>query len=65
MAFLSINARSLCVAGGLGFSQDRLQPFDKIVAVGVLPKDPAALDATANDRVQGTWGIDAGSARPS
>jgi len=52
-----------CVAGGLGFTQDRLQPLEKIVAVGVLPKDPAALDTTANDMVQGTRGVDAGSAR--
>jgi hypothetical protein len=38
------------------------QPLEKVVAVGVLPKDRAVLDATANDMVQGTRGIDAGSA---
>jgi len=38
------------------------QPLEKVVAVGVLPKDRAVLDTTANDMVQGTRGIDAGSA---
>jgi hypothetical protein len=52
-----------CVAGGLGLIQDRLQPLEKIVAVGVLPKNPTALDATAHDMVQDTRGVDAGSKR--
>jgi len=58
-----VGHQSPCVAGGLGFTQDRLQPLEKVVAVGVLPKDLAALDTTANDMVQSTRGIDAGSAR--
>jgi hypothetical protein len=51
------------VAGDLGFSKDRLQPLEKIVAVGVLPKNPTALDATSHDMVQGTRGVHAGSKR--
>jgi hypothetical protein len=49
--------------GGLGFTQDSLQPDEKIVAVGVLPKDFIASDTLARDLVQNTLGIDAGSAR--
>jgi hypothetical protein len=51
-----------CITWGLGFTQDNLQPLEKIVAVRVLPKDLAAFDTTANDIVQCTRGIDAGSA---
>jgi hypothetical protein len=58
-----VGYQSPCVAGGLGCTQDRLQSFEKVDAVGVLPKNPAALDTTANDMVQGTRGIDAGSTR--
>jgi hypothetical protein len=58
-----VGHQSPCVTGGLGCSQDRLQPHEKVVAVKVLPKDLAALDPTANDMVQGTRCIDAGSAR--
>jgi hypothetical protein len=47
----------------LGFTQDSLQPDEKIVAVGVLPKDFIASDTLARDLVQNTLGIDAGSAR--
>ena len=41
------------------------QPLEKVVAVGVLPKDRAALGTTANDMVQITRGIDAAYARHS
>jgi hypothetical protein len=41
------------------------QPLEKVLAVGVLQKDFAAFDTTANDMVQGTRGIDAGSAKHS
>ena len=66
---LGVNAAGLfarlqdLLAGGLGFSQDRLQPLEKIVAVEALPKNPAALNAMANDIVHGTRGVDAGSAK--
>jgi hypothetical protein len=55
--------RIACVAGGLGFTQDILQPPEKIVAVGILAKDLAAFDTTANYMMQSTRGIDAGSTR--
>ena len=51
-----------CVTGILGFTQDRLQPLAEIIAVGIPPKNLAALDLSANDMVQGTRCIDAGSA---
>ena len=54
-----------CVTGSLGCAQDRLQPLEKVVAVGVLPKDRAALGTAANDMVQITRGIDAAYARHS
>jgi hypothetical protein len=60
-----VGHQSPCVTGGLGCAQDRLQPREEVVAVGVLPKDLTALDTTANDMVQGTRGIDTGSARHS
>jgi hypothetical protein len=56
-----VGHQSPYIARGLGFTQDRLQPLEKIVAVGVLPKYLAALDTTADDKVQGTRGIDAAS----
>jgi len=58
-----VGHQSPCVTGGLGFTQDILQPPEKIAAVGILPIDLAAFDATANCMVQSTRGIDAGSAR--
>ena len=58
-----VEYQSPCVAESFGLTQNSLQPLEKIVAVGILPKDPAAFDAMANDMVQGTRGIDAGFTR--
>ena len=58
--FPVVGYQSPCVAGGLGCTQDRLQSFEKVDAVGFLPKDLAALDTAANEMVQSTRGIDAG-----
>jgi hypothetical protein len=46
----------------LGFTQDPLQPLAEIIAVAIPPKNLAAHDPPANDRVQGTRCIDAGAA---
>jgi hypothetical protein len=43
-------------------TQDRLKPLNEILPVAILPENPAALDPSANDMVQGTRSINAGSA---
>jgi len=50
------------VTSGLSCTQDRLQPLDEILPVGILSENLAALDPSANDMVQGTRGINASSA---
>ena len=50
------------VTSGLSCTQDRLQPLDEILPVGILSENLAALDPSANDMVQSTRGINAGSA---
>ena len=42
------------ITGGLGFNQNRSQPFDEIIAVGIGPKYFPTLDSTAYDVMQGT-----------
>jgi hypothetical protein len=37
--------------------------LDEILPVGILPKNLATLYPSANDMMQGTWGIDEGLAR--
>jgi hypothetical protein len=39
------------VTGGAGVRQEPPQLLDEIVAAGIAPKNPAALDASANDMV--------------
>jgi hypothetical protein len=46
------------VTGAVGVTQGHPQPLDEIVAAGIAPKNLAALDASANDMVQGTGCID-------
>jgi hypothetical protein len=47
-----------CVTGALGFTQDRLQPLEEILPVGILPKNLTALNPTANDMLLRTRCVD-------
>ena len=49
-----VGHQGLWVTGGLGFTQNSLQPLEKVVSVGILQTDLAAFDTTANCMVQST-----------
>ena len=58
-----VGQQGLTVIGELGFTQDRLEPLEEILPVGVLSKNLAPFDTTANNMVQSTRSVNAGSAR--
>jgi hypothetical protein len=51
------------LTSAVGVTQDRLQPRDKVAMVGIAPEILAALDAPANNMVQGAGCIDVCFAR--
>jgi hypothetical protein len=52
-----------CVAGGSRLSENLTEPAEKILPVQVIPVNTAALNPTADNMLQRSGGINAGSAR--
>jgi hypothetical protein len=52
-----------CVTGGSRLSENLTEPTEKILPVRVIPVNTAALNPTADNMLQRSGGINAGSAR--